>query len=180
MAGLAKGVDGSAPIAANEPLGEPDRAALGTLIQRHFAGYAITNIKTKLLWDALKPGSFRKQLAPAGVNDVGAVDEEVLPLLLNRLERDGPAGRMMDSDRAVLDELVTAKVRFFEEAKKREERAEVAAKKDDQEMSGAPFPFSLMWKAANALGKASGAQDVKAPDWSGYPDQLDRLCRGPG
>jgi hypothetical protein len=178
-------VGDSAPVAANEPLDGRDRAALRTLIQRHFGGSAISSIETKLLWDALEPGSFRKQLAPMGVNDVGAVDEEVLPLLLNRLERDGgarlcPGGRMMDADRAVLNELVMTKVRFFDEARQREQRAEVAAKKEEQEMSEAPLPFSLMWKAANALGKASGAQDVKVPDWSGYPGQLDRLCRGPG
>lgn len=184
MSGLAKGVDDSAPIAANEPLSEPDRTVLRTLIERHFAGYAIPNIKTKLLWDALKPGSFSRQLAPAGVNEVGAVDEEVLPLLLERLEKYGdarvcPGGRMMDADRAVLSELVLAKVRFFDEARKRELGSELAAKKEDLEMSEAPLPYRLIWKAANAVGNAY-AQPVGVPDWGGYPKRVERACRGTG
>ena len=132
-----------------------------------------------------KPGSFRRQLAPAGVNHLGAVDEEVLPLLLNRLERDGsargcPGGRMMDADRAVLNEIVTVKSRSFEESRKREEAGAIAAKKEAQEMSEAPFPFSLLWKAANAVGNAVAQSDIRIPDWSGLPRQIEQLCRGPG
>ena len=183
MSGLARGMDDSAPIAANEPLSESDRTVLRTLIERHLAGYAIPNIRTKLLWDALKPGSFSRQLAPAGVNEVGAVDEEVLALLLERLERYGdarvcPGGRMMDADRALLSQLVLAKVRFFDEARKRELAAELDAKKDDREMSEAPLPYRLLWKAANAVGNAV-AQPVRVPDWGGYPERLERACRGP-
>ena len=180
--GLANGVGDSAPIAANEPLGEPDLTALGTLIQRHFDGAAVPNIKTKLLWDSLEPGSFRKQLAPAGVNEVGAVDEEVLPLLLERLEKHGdarvcPGGRMVDADRAILRELVLNKAHFFQEAKKREEAADVAAKKEELEMSEAPAPYRLLWKAANAMGTYA-AQPVRVPDWDGYPQRVERVCRG--
>ena len=184
ISGLAKGVDDSAPIAANEPLSEPDRTVLRTLTERHFAGYAIPNIKTKLLWDALEPGSFSRQLAPAGVDEVGAVDEEVLPLLLERLEKHGeprlcPGGRMMDADRAVLNELVLAKVRVYDAAKKRELEAALDEKKLELEMSEAPFPYGLIWKAAHALGNAYG-QPVGVPDWDGYPRRVERLCRGPG
>ena len=184
MSGLAKGVDDSAPIAANEPLSESDRSVLRTMIERHLAGYAIPNIRTKLLWDVLKPGSFARLLAPAGVNEVGTVDDEVLPLLLERLEKYGdarvcPGGRMMDADRAVLSELVLAKVRLFDEARKREAASELDAKKDELEMSEAPLPYRLLWKAANAVGNAV-AQPVRAPDWSGYPERLERACRGPG
>jgi len=184
MAGLAKGVDDSAPIAANEPLSEPDRKVLRTLIERHFAGYAITNIKAKLIWDALEPGGFSRQLAPAGVNEVGVVDEEVLPVLLERLEKYGktrlcPGGRMMDADRAVLNELVLAKVRTYDAARKRELQAELEAKKLELEMSEAPAPYRLIWKAANALGNAYGGQPVKVPDWDSYPQRVERLCRGP-
>ena len=183
MSGLAKGVDDSALIAANEPLSEPDRTVLRTLIERHFAAYAIPNIRTKLLWDALKPGSFSRQLAPAGVNEVGAVDEEVLPLLLERLEKYGdarvcPGGRMVDADRAVLSELVLAKVRFFDEARKRELAGELAAKEDELMMSEAPLPYRLIWKAANAVGNTY-AQAVRVPDWGSYPQRVGRACRGP-
>lgn len=183
MTGLAKGVEESAPIATNEPLSEPDRTVLRKLIERHFAGYAIPNIRTKLLWDALKPGSFSRQLAPAGVTDAGAVDEEVFPLLLERLEKYGdarvcPGGRMMDADRAVLNELVLAKTRFFDEARKRELAGELAAKEDERMMSEAPLPFQLIWKAANAAGNTF-AQDVRVPDWGGYPQRVERACRGP-
>jgi hypothetical protein len=181
---LAKGVDDSAPIAANEPLSEPDRTVLRSLIERHFAGYATPNIKTKLLWDALEPGRFSRQLAPAGVNEVGAVDEEVLPLLLERLEKYGdvrlcPGGRMMDADRAVLNELVLAKVRVYDAAKKRELEAELDAKKLELEMSEAPGPYRLIWKVAQVLRNASGAQPVRVPDWDSYPGRVERLCRGP-
>ena len=184
ISGLAKGVDDSAPIAANEPLREPDRMALRTLIERHFAGYATPNIQTKLLWDVLEPGSFSRQLAPAGVDGVGAVDEEVLPLLLARLEKHGetrlcPGGWMMDADRAVLRELVLAKVRVYDAAKKRELEAEFDAKKLELEMSEAPGPYRLIWKAANVLGDAYGGQPVRVPDWGRYPQRVERLCRGP-
>jgi hypothetical protein len=183
MSGLAKGVDDSGPIAANEPLSEPDRTVLRTVIERHFAGYAIPNIRTKLLWDALEPGSFSRQLAPAGVNDVGAVDEEVFPLLLERLEKYGdarvcPGGRLIDADRAVLNELVLAKTRFLDEARKRELAGELAAKEDERMMSEAPLPYRLIWKAANAVGNTV-AQDVRVPDWGGYPQRVERVCRGP-
>ena len=67
IAGLAKGVDDSALIAANEPLSEPDRTVLRTLIERHFAGYAIPNINTKLIWDALEPGGFSRQARPSRI-----------------------------------------------------------------------------------------------------------------
>ncbi len=177
ISGLAKGVDDSAPIAANEPLSKPDRTALRTLVERQFAGYATPNIKTKLLWDALEPGSFSRQLTPAGVDEVGAVDEEVLPLLLERLEKYGearlcPGGRMMDADRAVLNELVLAKVRVYDAAKKRELEAELDAKELELEMSEAPGPYRLLWKAAHALGNAYGGQPVRVPDWGSYPQKL--------
>lgn len=107
--GLAKGMDATALMAASEPLGAPDRAALRTLTTRHY--YAPPNTRAKLLWDALEPGSFSRQLAPAGVNESGAVGEEEIPVLLVRLEKDGaarlcPGGRMMDADRAVLKAVI--------------------------------------------------------------------------
>ena len=184
MLGLAKGLGESAPIAANEPLSEADRMALRTLTGRRFAGYATPDIKAKLLWDTLEPGRFPRQLAPAGVNGVGAVDEEVLPLLLERLEKYGaarlcPGGRMMDADRAVLDELILARLRIYSAAKQRELEAEVEAKKREQEMSEAPAPYRLIWQAAHALGEAYGGRAVKVPDWDGYPQRVERLCRGP-
>jgi hypothetical protein len=184
IAGLAKGVDDSALIAANEPLSEPDRTVLRTLIERHFAGYAIPNINTKLIWDALEPGDFSRQLAPHGLNERGVVSEEVIPLLLERLDEYGearlcPGGRMMDADRAVLNQLVLAKVRDYDEAKKRELKAELEAKKLEREMSEAPTPHRLIWKAAHALGNAYGGQPVRVPDWGSYPQRVERLCRGP-
>jgi len=185
IAGLASGVDASAPILANEPLSDPDRKALQALIERHFAGYALPNVKAKLVWDVLEPGAFSRQLAPAGVEDVGAVDEEVLTRLLERLERDGdarlcPGGRMLDADRAVLIELVTAKARFYEAARQRERDAALDAKQLEVEMSEAPAPYRLTWKAPSALGDKYGGQSVGVPDWSRYPEQVERLCRGPG
>lgn len=184
IAGLAKGVDDSALITANEPLGEPDRTVLRTLVERHFAGYAIRNINTKLIWDALEPGDFSRQLAPHGLNERGVVNEEVIPLLLDRLEEYGearlcPGGRMMDADRAVLNQLVLAKVRDYDEANKRELKAELEAKKLEREMSEAPTPYRLIWKAAHALGNTYGGQPVRVPDWSRYPQRVERLCRGP-
>ena len=88
----------------------------------------------KLIWDALEPGGFSRQLAPHGLNEQGVVSEEVIPLLLERLEKYGearlcPGGRMMDADRAVLNELVLANVRKYDEAKKRELNAELEEKK---------------------------------------------------
>ena len=184
IAGLAKGVDGSALIAANEPLSEPDRAVLRTLVERHFTGYAILKIKTKLIWDALEPGNFSRQLAPHGLNEQGVVNEEVIPLLLERLEEHAgarlcPGGRMMDADRAVLSQLVLAKVRTYDEAKKRELGAELEAKKREREMLEAPFPYRLILTADNALRNVYGGQDVSVPDWSSYPQRVERLCRGP-
>jgi hypothetical protein len=182
MAGLAKGMDDSALIAANEPLSEPDRTVLRTLIERRFAGYATPKFNAKLIWDALEPGNFSRQLAPRGLNEPGVVSEEVIPLLLERLEEHGearlcPGGRMMDADRAVLTQLVQTKARDYDEARKRELGADLEAKKLEREMSEAPAPYRLMWKAANALGNASGAQAVRVPDWSGYPQRVERLCR---
>ena len=184
IAGLAKGVDDSALIAANEPLSEPDRTMLRALIERHFAGYAIPNIKTKLIWDALEPGAFSRQLAPHGLNAPGVVSEELIPLLLDRLEGCGearlcPGGRMLDADRALLSQLVLAKVRDYDEAKKRELKAGLEAKKREREMSEAPIPYRLIWQAAQALGNAYGGQPVGVPDWSSYPQRVERLCRGP-
>jgi hypothetical protein len=184
IAGLAKGVDDSALIAANEPLSEPDRAVLRTLVERHFTWYAILNIKTKLIWDALEPGNFSRQLAPHGLNEQGVVSEEVIPLLLVRLEEYGearlcPGGRMMDADRAVLSQLVLARVSSYDEAKKRELRIELEAKKFEREMLEAPFPYRLILTALNALGNKYGGQDVGIPDWSSYPQRVERLCRGP-
>lgn len=184
IAGLAKGVDDSALIAANEPLSEPDRTVLRTLIERHFAGYAIRNIYAKLIWDALEPGEFSRQLAPLGLNERGVVNEELIPLLLERLEAYGearlcPGGRMMDADRAVLNQLVLAKLHDYDEAKQRELKAELEAKQRDREMSEAPIPYRLLWKAAHALGDTYGGQAVGVPDWSAYPQRVERLCGGP-
>lgn len=184
MFGVARGVDESAPIAANEPLSELDRTVLRTLIKRHFVGYATPNINTKLIWDALEPGGFSRQLAPHGLNEQGVVSEEVIPLLLVRLEKDGgarlcPGGRMMDADRAVLKELVLAKVRVYDEAKKRELQAELDAKKRDAEMADAPAPYRLIWKGASALRNAYGGQPAGVPDWDGYSQRVERLCRVP-
>ena len=111
-------MDASALIAASEPLSAPDRAALRTLMTRHFWPYAFPHTRAKLLWDALEPGGFSRQLAPNGVGEVGVVDEEVIPVLLERLEKHGearlcPGGRMMDADRAVLNALVLAKGRVW-------------------------------------------------------------------
>ena len=184
IAGLEKGVGDSALIAANEPLSEADRTVLRTLIERHFAGYAVPNINTKLIWDALEPGDFSRQLAPHGLNEQGVVSEEVIPLLLERLEAYGetrlcPGGRMMNADRAVLNQLVLAKVRDYDEAKTRELKAELEAKKREREMSEAPIPYRLLWKAAQALGNAYGGQPVGGPDWGSYPQRVERLCHGP-
>jgi hypothetical protein len=117
-AGLAKSLDASALIAANEPLGAPDRAALATLIERHIRTYGQPRIHAKLFWDKLEPGRFSRLLAPAGVNEVGAVSEEVIPALLERLEKDSakrmcPGGAMMDADRAVLTALILKRGRLW-------------------------------------------------------------------
>lgn len=107
--GLANGMDATALMASSEPLGAPDRAALRTLTTRHY--YAPPNTQAKLIWDVLEPGSFSRQLAPAGVNESGTVGEEVVPVLLDRLEKHAagrlcPGGRMMDADRAVLNAVI--------------------------------------------------------------------------
>ena len=114
IVGLAQGVDHSELIGADEPLGPPDAAALKTLLDQHFAGLAGQRIRAKLLWDALEPGRFARQLAPSGVRENNTVDEEVLAVLLERLEKYAPArlcpgGTMMEADRAVLRALVEAK-----------------------------------------------------------------------
>ena len=116
--GLAKSIDASALIAANEPLNASDRTALRALTERHFLTYNVPNIKAKLIWDALEPGGFSRQLAPNGVGEVGVVQEEVIPVLLERLGTYGearlcPGGRMMDADRSVLNVLVLEKGRAW-------------------------------------------------------------------
>ena len=183
MAGLAMSMDDSALIAASAPLSEPDRTVMRALIDRHFVGYAIPNINTKLIWDALEPGAFSRQLAPHGLNEQGVVSDEVIPPLLERLEAHGnarlcPGGRMMDADRAVLNQLVLAKARTYEEAWKRELGAELEAKQLEREMAEAPIPYRLVWKAAHALRNTYGGQPVRPPDWSSYPQRVERLCRG--
>ncbi len=184
IAGVARAVDESALIAANEPLSEPDRTVLRALTQQHFVGYAVTKIDTKLIWDALEPGAISRQLAPHGLNEQGVVSEEVIPLLLDRLEKYGeerlcPDGRMMDADRAVLSQLVLATVRTYDEAKKRERQAELEAKKREGGMLAAPFPYGLLLRATSALRNSYGGQPVGVPDWSSYPQRVERLCRGP-
>lgn len=111
VAGLARSLDESELIASDEPLSDPDRFALMSLLERHLVAYAKPRINSKLLWDRLEPGNFSGQLAPAGVEDVGAVGEEVIVTLLDRLEKDTqarmcPGGQMMDADRALLHALV--------------------------------------------------------------------------
>ena len=179
-AGLATGVDGSALVAANEPLGEADRAALQSLMDKPWASYAVPQIRAKLLWDALEPGDFSRQLAPHGVTGGYTVSEEVFPVLLERLEKHGaarlcPGGRMMDADRAVLNELVLAKISLYGEAKQRDAAAALEEQKVEREMSEAPFPYGLIWKASNALGSAYGGSS-EIPDWDGYRQRVERLC----
>ncbi|MCC2638257.1 MAG: hypothetical protein K0Q68_1976 [Moraxellaceae bacterium] len=183
ITGLARGVDASPLIAANEPLREADRVLLRELMERHFAGVAMPMITAKLLWDALEPGNFSGQLAPHGLNERGVVSEEVLPLLLDRLEANGearlcPGGRMMDADRDVLMQLVVARAQAHAEAKERELKATIDAKRTAREMAEAPAPYRLLWEAANALGEAYGGQAVVAPDWSGFPRRVEGLCGG--
>jgi len=118
VAGLTKSLDTSALIAANEPLAASDRTALAMLIDRHIAAYAKPHINAKLLWDKLEPGRFSKHLAPRGVDQAGAVGEEEIPVLLERLEQDSgtrmcPGGRMMDADRAVLTALILKRGRVW-------------------------------------------------------------------
>ena len=184
FAGLAKGIDGSAPIAANEPLSELDRTALLTLVERYFFWYAALNVRTKLIWDALEPGDFARQLAPYGLNERGVVSEEIIPLLLVRLEKDGgarlcPDGQMMDADRAILKELVLAKARFYQEARERDLKTAEEEKKLDAEMAAAPAQYRLPYEAAQALKNRYGGRDSKLPDWSDYPQRVEQLCRGP-
>ena len=184
FAGLARGIDGSTPIAANEPLSEPDRTALLTLVERYFFWYAALNVRTKLIWDALEPGDFARQLAPYGLNERGVVSEEIIPLLLVRFEKDGgarlcPDGRMMDADRAILKELVLAKVSDYDEARKRDLKSAEAEKKLDAEMAAAPALYRIPYEAARALKERSGIRDSTLPDWSDYPQRVEQLCRGP-
>jgi len=184
FAGLAKGLDESAPIAANEPLSEPDRTALQTLMKRYFFWYAALNVRTKLIWDSLEPGDFSRQLAPHGLNEQGVVSEEIIPLLLVRLEKDGaarlcPDGRMMDADRAILKELVLAKVRDYDEARKRDLKSAEEKKKVDAMMEEAPALYRLPYEAASALKNSYGGRDVMVPDWDEYPQRVEQLCRGP-
>jgi hypothetical protein len=106
--GVALGLDASALIATNEPLSAPDRAALRTLLDRHFPRYSVANIRAKALWDTLESGSFSATLDPTGVY------AEAVPVLLERLETHGdarfcPDGRMLDADRAALNALLQAK-----------------------------------------------------------------------
>lgn len=126
MQGLAKGMDASVLVAASEPLGAPDRAALRTLVTRHLGSYAFPKTRAKLLWDALEPGGFARQLAPNGLNEMGVVGEDVIPVLLEWLEKHGqprlcPGGRMMDADRALLNALVQAKGRVWNVEKRAHE-----------------------------------------------------------
>jgi hypothetical protein len=110
--GMAIGMDESALIATDEPLGASDRAALRTLVDRHLRSYAVPHVRAKLLWDTLEPGSFSATLDPR------LVYEETVPVLLERLEEYGearlcPGRRMMDADRAALDALILAKGRAY-------------------------------------------------------------------
>ena len=86
---------------------------------------------------------------------------------------------MMDADRAVLMELVLARVRVYQEARKRDAMIEDRAKSLEAEMAAAPAPFRMLWQAARALDGDYAAQWVKAPDWDGYPKRVEQLCRGP-
>lgn len=145
IGGLAKGMDESAPIAANEPLSEQDRTALETLAKRFFGGYGGWNIGAKLIWDALEPGGFARQLAPFGINEQGVVSEEEIPALLERLEKYGaprlcPGGRMMEADRDVLNAVILKRGRAWNTEKR--------------------------------------AYEMR-PDWEGYRQRVERLCRGP-
>ena len=186
MAGLAKGVDASAPIAADTPLSEPDRSVLQTLLDGHFVGYATPNVRTKLIWDALEPGAFARQLAPNGLHEQGVISdiEEVIPRLLVRLEKDSsgrlcPGGQMMDADRAILREFVLEKVKIYGEARAREARSEQEAKKLEAEMAEAPAPYRILWQAAKAVGDRYGGQSVQPPDWDSFPERVEQLCRAP-
>ena len=105
--GLAMGLDASALIARNEPLGAPDREALRTLQDRHFVRFAVPNVRAKVLWDTIEPGNFAATLGPEGMY------QEVVPILLERLEKDGevrfcPGGRMVHADRAALNSVIVA------------------------------------------------------------------------
>ncbi len=109
--GIALGLDASALIATDGPLAAPDRAALDTLVQRHFVGFAVPRVRVKLVWDSLEPGHF------AGKLDPRAVSEEGVPVLLERLAKGGsrlcPGGRMQDADRAALNELLSGMAQTF-------------------------------------------------------------------
>lgn len=146
IGGLAKGVDGSAPVAANEPLGESDRLALVTMIERYSHVSTVPNVGAKLIWDALVPGGFSRLLAPRGVNEQNVVSEWVIPPLLERLEKHGdprlcPGARMVDADRAVLNAVI--------------------------------LKHGRVWNVEKRA-------DEMHPDWDGYRQRVERLCRGPG
>ena len=107
VTGLAMGIDESALILANEPLGAPDSAALRTFIDRHCARFAIPHIHARLLCDRLTPGHFAAELDPMKVS------VDVFPPFLERLERYGaerlcPDGLMVEEDRAALMALLLA------------------------------------------------------------------------
>lgn len=109
--GVAIGVDASAPMTADEPLSESDRRALRALGSG-------PNIRAKLLWDTLRPGNFSARLGPES-GDVALVSDDVVPVLLARLEKYGearlcPGGRMMDADRATLHKVVLDKGRPYQ------------------------------------------------------------------
>jgi len=149
--GLAKSIDASALIAANEPLSEPDRTALQALMERHFVIYAVPHIRARLLWDTLEPGEFSRLLwGPHEPGDfsgtIPRVSEEEIPVLLERLEKQGearfcPGGRMLDADRAALNALIQKMGRIW------------ISEKRDYEMR---------------------------PDWASYQRRVDELCSGPG
>jgi len=106
--GVALGMDASALIATNEPLGASDQAAVRTLLERHFPRYSVANIRAKVLWDTLEPAGFSATLDPT------VIYEEAVPVLLERLEKHGqarfcPDGRMPDADRDALNALLLGK-----------------------------------------------------------------------
>jgi hypothetical protein len=111
-------LDASALIGANDPLSHADSAALRTLTEQHFRPLALPHVRAKLLWDALEPGAFASQLAPHGLTEMGVVSEEVISVLVERLEKYGdgrlcPGGRMLDADRALLKALIQEKGRVW-------------------------------------------------------------------
>lgn len=146
--GLALGVDASALIAADEPLAESDRVALRMLMDRRFAHYAVANIRARLVWDALVPGSFSTTIRPRQVS------EDAIPALLDRFEKYGdgricPDGRMADADRAALNALLLAKARGTD--------------------SNADY--------ALLLAKGAGSTRDVRPPWDDFLRRVERLCR---